>query len=230
MRASKIFLFWQKIKKDMASMSTQEKINHIWYHFKWYIIAIIIGTILLISLVVSIVSSAKHDLLGGGIINVSISDAGSQFLSGDYIESQGYDTSRNQVILYNPGLTNMTAEQLKQNANFTISFMTMIGAQELDFLIVDQVALKYYMDQGLYMNLQEVFSEAQLQCLDSYLVYGSSISGKSYPVGICIDHLAFTADCIESDSPVYLLFIGNAKHTDQLSGFYDYLCSWSTNK
>lgn len=221
---------FKQLKADLSSMSHQERREHIWYHFKWHIVAALVGVIALTSLFLSILSGSKQDILGGGFINVTVSETGLEYLTSEYLQLNDCKESKYEVFIYDSGLVGLTAEELQQNANFTISFITLIGAQELDFLIMDQTSMDYYIQQDLYLDLQNVFSAEDLQQLSPYLVYKSTEEegvSFTYPVGICIDNFSFTTKCIQAEQPVYLLFTKNSTRTDKLDDFYNYLCSWS---
>ena len=216
----------------MAPMSAQERFDHIWYHFKWHILAILLCIIAVASILITMISNRKDIVIGGGLLNVSTTEVGTIFLTDNYLYTEGYDNKKHQATLYIPSIVGMDSEELKQNANFTISFMTMLGAKEFDYLILDEVAMNYYREQGLFKNLSSIFSEDELQNLehslaytDTYDEYGNAL-GQVYPIAICIDSLSFAENCIESKSPVYLVFASNAPHADRLVDFYKYLCAW----
>lgn len=216
----------------MAPMSNKERLDHIWYHFKWHIIAILICIIAAISLFVTMIGNQKESVIGGGLLNVSATEAGTVFLTDNYLYAEGYNNKKYQATLYAPGIVGMDSDELNQNPNFTISFMTMLGAKEFDYLILDEVAMNHYKEQGLFMDLSSIFSGNELQSLECSLVYSDTYDEdgnaleKMYPIGICIDSLPFAENCIESNSPIYLVFAGNAPNSDRLVDFYKYLCSW----
>ena len=216
----------------MTPMSNKERFDHIWYHFKWHIIAILLCIIAVVSIFVTMIGNHKDSVIGGGLLNVSTTETGTAFLTDNYLYAEGYSRKKYQATLYAPGIVGMDSDELNQNANFTISFMTMLGAKKFDYLILDEAAMNYYKEQGLFMNLASIFSADELQNLSSSLVHSDTYDedgnalGQMYPIGICIDSLPFAKNCIESDSPVYLVFAGNAPHSDRLVDFYKYLCSW----
>ena len=216
----------------MAPMSNKERFDHIWYHFRWYIVAILLCIIAVVSIFVTMIGNQKDSVIGGGLLNVSATEAGATFLTDNYLYTEGYDNKKYQATLYVPNIVGMDDDALKQNADFTISFMTMLGAKEFDYLILDEVAMNYYKEQGLFMDLSSIFSADELQNLEYSLAYSDTYDedgnalGQMYPIGICIDSLSFTENCIESHSPIYLVFAGNAPHSDKLVDFYKYLCAW----
>lgn len=233
MKGNRFSVFFQKLKKDMLDMTAREKAEHIWYHFKWYIIAMLVCMIATISLISTMAINHRNTVFGGGLINVSVSDTGTAFLTEDYLQATNSNNKKYQATLYAPGIIGMDDAGLTQNASFTISFMTMLGAKEFDYLILDEAALNHYKEQGLFMNLRTLFSDAELQNMEQLLVYSDTYDedgnalGQLYPVGICIEDLPFTENCLNSTSDVYLVFAGNAPHTDRLVAFYNYLCSWN---
>lgn len=211
-------------------MTRQERINHIWYYFKWHIVAVAICIIAIISLSINIIQSSKNDVLGGAILNVSISEEGTTYLNDNYLQFCGYKKSKNQVFIFNSGIKNLSADELQLNPDFTMAFTTMLGAKKLDFLIMDKPVMDYYIAQNYYMDLRQIFTTDELQALSENLIYTDiTIDGiiQPIPIAICIDELPFTVNCIQSSQSVYLLFSRNAPNKNQLKSFYDYLCSWN---
>lgn len=230
----KTILAIQNLCRDLQAMTPKQRVEHIWYHFKWHILAVICCIAVVISLCVDIAKGNQQELLGGGILNITLSDSGADFLTEAYLQSFGYKTNQYEVMLYDPGLTGMDSAAIEQNPSFTMSFMTMIGAKKLDFLIMDETAMNYYLPQGLFMDLRSIFNSEELQEMSDLLTYSDSYDedgnalSQFYPVGICIDSLPFTSACTEAEAPVYLLFVRNAPHPDKLDDFYNYLLSWKS--
>lgn len=221
----------QTLAKDLRAMTPKQRIEHIWYYFKWHII-IFLGCIIAAASLISSMLAQKESVLGGGFINISVSESGVEYLADEYLQVMEYNAKKQEVFLYDSGMTGMSADQMMQNPNLTISFMTMIGAKKFDYLLMDEVALNHYKEQGLFMDLHSVFSADFLQSNEHLLIYSDTYDedgnalGQLYPVGICIDAIPFATEHIESDAPVYLAFARNAVHPEKLAGFYDYLCSW----
>lgn len=216
----------------MADMTAGEKAAHIWYCFKWHIIVTCLCLATAVSLITTMVGNHKETVIGGGLLNISVSETGATFLMKDYLQFTGHSGSKYQVTLYSPGISGMDEAGLLQNSDFTIYFMTMLGAKEFDYLILDETAFNYYSEQGLFLDLRTVFSSAELQNMESLCVFpdmcdeDGNTSEQMYPVGICIDSLPFVETCVGSATSVYLVFAANAPHPDKLADFYRYLCAW----
>lgn len=233
MKNNKFYRFVQQLKNDMEPMSARQRMEHILYHFKWHLLAIVACIIVAISLIFSIVDGSKPFMLGGGTVNASLSEEGTIYLTDNYLSAMGSSSKKHQISFFDSGLTGLDAAQIDQNPNFTMTFMTMVGAEKFDYIIMDEVAMTYYMEQGLFMDLHDVFTQEELLSLDTLIAYANIYdengvnTGETYPVGICIDALSFTTECVQPSENVYLLFAKNAPHKDQLHSLYDYLCSWT---
>ena len=234
MNKHKIINFIQQLKHDMTPMSPRQRFDHIWYHFKWHLIAIVACITAATSLTVSVINGTKPFILGGGIVNVSISADGTTYLTDQYLAAMGTDKKHHQISLFDSGISETNAAELELNSSFTTTFMTLLGAKKFDYLIMDKPTATYYMEQGLFMDLHSIFNIDELQSMESLLLYANIYNedgittGEMYPVGICIDALHFTSECITPSEGIYILFAENAPHKDQLHMLYDYLCAWTS--
>ena len=86
-----------QLKQVLSTMTTREKLDHIWTYYKLHICAILLAVILVISWGVSIYINSKEVLLSGNIINVFLSEEGQHYLTEDSFAAMGGSHDRQTV-------------------------------------------------------------------------------------------------------------------------------------
>ena len=93
-------------------------------------------------------------------------------------------------------------------------------------MFLDEVALKFYLSQDIFMDLREFFTAEELRQMEDRLVYFELDDGSRYPVAIHMEDTAFAKDCIDVKDAVFFAWIANTPHMDSCRVFWDYLNAW----
>ena len=170
--------------------------------------------------------------MAGYLANITLSEDGSAYLKEDYLSHLGGSADSQTVVLsstYFGGedyLTNMEA-----NYNAALAPVLQVTAQEVDYMLLDEIALEFYLSKAFFMDLRQLLNEEELQQLE--LTYYQPVDidekpvGESYPVAVDITGTAFAQGCAKDAKKVYFVAVANGPNKDDIRNFWEYLNSWT---
>ena len=218
---------FEKFKQTMATLSWPERIDYLWTYYKW-VIGVVILAVVVISIIVSCIYHARLDtLFGGTCVNVEFTDEGDAYLSDDWFALLGGREGKEEVnyfstILQDPDRTTNT----ETNAAAAMSVIVLIGTQDLDYIIMDQIGMDYFGEREIFPSLEQVLSEQMLARMEDLLIYNTDEAGNTYPIAIDISEAAFIRNCAKNDGPVYIAFPGNTDRLALSEEFLEYILDW----
>lgn len=214
---------WEKLKP----MTWKERVDHIWTYYK----AVLFVSLVLILLPVGVIISfaTKKDVLYGGMaINVDIRKVGVTYLTDDWREKLGGDPKKETVELYANAFDPEHGE-LESTYGVAMSTIARAESKTLDYIIVDETALEFYVVQEVYMDLNNVFTAQELEAFGKENVITitpeDNLSVRT-PVAIDITDMAFAQDCLQAEGRIYLAFVGQEEKGQSYRAFWDYLLAW----
>lgn len=213
-------------KQKWARMNTKQKISYFQtYYLKW---VIIIGIVLagIISIIVSVVRNATTEhLFEGAMVNTFISEEGKAYLLTGY--EQHLDATKKQKVYLNDSMTiSMDINDLDQYmyAN-RIKLMSLMAAQEMDYLILTEETFYNLEEGGTYADLREVLPDSILEEFSDKIIFAHyDESEETYPAAICIDesYLAREYELLPQQD-CYVAFVVNSTRLDRAEDFLDYI-------
>lgn len=218
---------FEKFKQTMATLSWPEKIDYLWTYYKW-VLAVAVLVITVICIIVSCIYHIQLDtLFGGTCVNVNLTDEGEAYLSEDWFALLGGKEGKEEVnlfstILEDPNSTTNT----ETNAAAAMSVIVLIGTQDLDYIIMDQIGADYFVDRGIFPSLEQVLSEELLAQVEDWLIYYTDEEGNTYPAAIDISETGFVKNCTVHNGPVYIGFPGNTDRLELSGDFLEYILDW----
>ena len=231
MNESRLSIALREFIATLRPMSWRDRIDHIWTYYKEIIL---IGAVVII-LVASILGNALKPRLevrmSGYLANITLSENGSAYLKEDYLSHLGGSADSQTVILNSTVfggegyLTSMEA-----NYNAALAPVLQVTAQEVDYMLLDEVALEFYMNKAFFMDLRQLLNEEELKQLE--LTYYQPVDidekpvGESYPVAVDITGTAFAQGCAKDAKKVYFVAVANGPNKDDIRNFWEYLNSW----
>ena len=231
MNESRLSIALREFIATLRPMSWRDRIDHIWTYYKEIIL---IGAVVII-LVASILGNALKPRLevrmSGYLANITLSEDGSAYLKEDYLSHLGGSADSQTVILNSTVfggegyLTSMEA-----NYNAALAPVLQVTAQEVDYMLLDEVALEFYMNKAFFMDLRQLLNEEELKQLE--LTYYQPVDidekpvGESYPVAVDITGTAFAQGCAKDAKKVYFVAVANGPNKDDIRNFWEYLNSW----
>ncbi len=226
MKNSKFAKFFRQLFADMKDMTFGEKVEHIWINFKEYIIVFAICTFAVSAFLYSVLKTEKEVLISGMLININISEEGLEYVSSDYFEHLGGNkkTQEANVISTYFQLTG-DKEDLEYSYSVYERVTTMAIDGSLDFLITDELALKSFIQEEIYVDLNEIFSEQELAqfAAEDRITYAQPEDGEKYPVAINLQGTPFAEKYLQDNDDYYISFITTSPRLSLCYSYWEYL-------
>lgn len=211
----------------LKPMTFGQKVDHIWTYYKEYMVVALAVVILIAGIVVSIFGAQTEVIFSGTIANLDLTEAGTDYLREDLFEHLGGKPGQEVQLgaTYFEELLS-SVENFDYNYNAAMGPVAMVSSRSLDYMLLDEVAFKFYLSQDVFMDLREFFTEEELQQLENRLVYCELKDGSRYPVAVHMEDTAFARDCIDAKDVVFFAFTANTPHIDTCRAFWNYLNAW----
>lgn len=231
MNESRLSIALREFIATLRPMSWRDRIDHIWTYYKEIILIGAVVIILLASIVGNALKPRLEVRMSGYLANITLSEDGSAYLKEDYLSHLGGSADSQTVILNSTVfggegyLTSMEA-----NYNAALAPVLQVTAQEVDYMLLDEVALEFYLNKAFFMDLRQLLNEEELQQLE--LTYYQPVDidekpvGESYPVAVDITGTAFAQGCAKDAKKVYFVAVANGPNKDDIRNFWEYLNSW----
>ncbi|MBR5529373.1 MAG: hypothetical protein IKU57_02745 [Oscillospiraceae bacterium] len=167
-KRKKIIPTLKELREDLKEMTFKEKVDHIWTYYKEYMLIAVICVLLLCATVTAVISAQRNIVCTGVLVNITATPRGMTYLEEDFAKSMGYDQKWDQVEITYTNFANMFSP-LDGEDYYTAAQLVpaLIAADRLDYAIMDDQTLDFYAQQELFMDLHDIFSEAELQELDA---------------------------------------------------------------
>ena len=216
--------YFKQLKVDLKPMTFTQKVDHIWTYNKELILITVGVLVLVISFLVTFLSKPEP-IFSGYLLNVEISEDGKTYLSEGFQQHCGA-TGKN-ISELNSGMYNLDLSSAYEASYSTrMQVAALCSGQFLDYMIMDKKGMEAFIVDEVYMDLRDFFTEEEFAQWKDKITYLQPEGGTEYPAVIDISDLAFVKDCIDTDEPVYLVFIVNTTRPERCTEFWNYLLSW----
>ena len=208
----------------LKPMSWKERLEYLWEYYKW-VLAVAAAAIMLISIIcTSIYNKNLEVLFGGAVVNIYLTDETEEYLQQDIEEM--LQIGKMERVFVN----SVTVGDMSTNTDASTNAMTVIvriAAKELDYVIMDESALSYYVKTAAVSDLTQCLSEEQLAMFEGKIALAQfEEDGPIVPVALEITDIDFLKDCYTGGRKIYLSFPNNTEHAMSPSQFLDYLLAW----
>lgn len=229
MKETKWFQSTARFFEALRPMTWLERIDHIFSYYKELVFVVSVALIVCLALAISFSGNRAEVIFGGGFANVDIDREGYTYLTDGVMALYGGDPKKQKVELSSTAFREVTqASQLDYNYNAAMSLVAKIDDGTLDFLVMDEDAMKFYMTRYALMDLREVFTPGELAEMEDDLVYiYLEVEQVRYPIAVDITALPFCQECVDVTVPVYFGFTGTGEEREQYRAFWRYLTDWT---
>ena len=219
-----------KLRDALKPMTFKEKCEHLWEYYKEWLLVVFL-VIMGISLVTTIVSSRnKEVLISGMMVNIYIEQEGMNYLTSDYAKVLGA-TSKNQVAEMDAtGFGDPLDPEEGENSYYASMILpARVTGRMLDYMILDQFSLEYYLTQDVFMDLRDFFTPEELEELaaaDQLIYIQEEGDMDRMPIAVKISSLQFAKDNVNNEGEIYLSFSGSTPRPEMCRHLWEYLHAW----
>ena len=221
---------FKKLKEDLSKMTFKEKLNHLWTYYKGslVILAIIIA---LCSIITSSCRARNTETILAGIsINVMLSDEGQSYVKDEYYELT--KTEGLQQVIYKETLQDdfATTKNLEQSYMELMSLIALGVSEELDYLLLDEIAMKNLIAHDIYMDLRDFFSEEEMEAFGDNVVWaqiGDEEESKYIPIAVKVEHIPFIAENTKNLADTYFAVVITSPRKEACRDFWEYINAWT---
>ncbi len=221
----------QRLKKDMEPMSFWEKVGHLWYCYKVYLIVVVVAVVMIGSLLVSTISyQSKDRLVSGMLVNVYLDQAGMNYMTNEY---EAYlNAEKGQVVelesIYFGALTEYSPED---DYSKVMALLARVDGKLLDYMILDKVGMETGITYDIFLDLREFFTQEEIDQLaeEDRLIY-AMIQGEEerWPIAVKITDIPFVKDNVNNEGEIYFGIGGREPDLEKCRNAWEYLHAWES--
>ena len=232
-KETKFYKGIQKLREDMAPMTFREKVDHIWYYYKTYILVFAVLAFAIGAIIGSVLSK-KESITAGMMVNLTMSAEGYNYLTDEYFAR--IDGQRKQEVrLDSTNFSNLESPSVDVEVSYNAAqtLVARVSGGILDYVLLDEGALGFYVWQDVFMDLSEFFTEEELAQLESEgrLRYGQiEETGERWVAAVDISDLPFVKENIGTvnvkDGKVFFALSGRPPHPENCRDIWNYIHEW----
>ncbi len=215
----------QELGQTLKPMPWKKRIDHLWTYYKSVLVVIIV-IISLISIVVTSVNNANRNILiSGALVNTDTGVEGQTYLSEKYQEkwlAAGVEGYADIIYVYFQDIENTNEVEFTYNAVTRVVAMT--AAQELDYVIMNQLGLETYLGHDMFEDLHEILTAEELEQFADKLIYLTyEDTGETIPVAVDLQGTTFADRFVKTDEPHYIAFVANTTRPENCRDMWEYI-------
>lgn len=196
---------YRKLGKTLKEMTWKQRWDHLIYYYGVIGVATIALLLMGVFVVADMLSEKPVVKLEGMTVNVRWEDSVEKALTEDLYERFNVTDPNMQVVT-------VTHAVLDEYSNQIIDAMTTrIYTGEIDYLVVNKMAMDWLAPWGAFTDLQLLLSEETLKKWELCFVYAQGETGDKYPIAIDLAKTPFAEKCTFKGDHLYLGFPGNTK-------------------
>lgn len=221
---------WKKLKTDLKPMTWKQRIDHIWSYYKEWMFLGALGIVVLCAIVGSAINANREILSSGMLVNISIEQKGYDYLSTEYFEDIGGIDGKQIVELEYAYFTDLDdAAKAEENYNATMVLVGLVSAKRLDFMILDQSGMEFYIPQEVYMDLSQFFTADEMEELKDKFVYAKEEEEETpIPVAVDISDLDYVKDNITTEGKIYFALSGSTQRIETCRDIWNRIHAWES--
>lgn len=239
-KRKKIIPSFKELKEDMKDMSFKEKADHIWTYYKGYLLGVLFVGLVVAIVITGIVNSNRQVEVCGILVNGRIDQKGYNYLTKAYAEALG--KPEYAVELQASDFQSMEdPTSSEDNMTAAQKLILLVASGEMDYAIVDQFALNFYLHQDVFSNLDDVFPAEMLEELaeKDMLMYYKTVDEDAslvdmendsdptgrIPIAIKMQDLPFVQDTMYGGE-YYFCATSHEPDTDAIIAVWNYILAW----
>lgn len=218
----------KRLKQDLKPMTFRQKVDHIWTYYKSMVIVLVL-IVMGFSLVVTAATNKSTKILISGVsVNVELSEDAKTYLREGYYEKIGTGSSMEKVNFYDVLLENLaTTNDYEANYYTLMSLIALGSAKELDYLLVDETALKMFIQEEMLLDLTDIYTQEKLDGMGKLVIYArNGDTNVSTPIAFDVTQTEFIKKNTNTSGPIYLAFMISTDREETCADLYEYILAW----
>lgn len=225
--------FWAGCKKllnDLKPMTWKQRAEHIGMYYKEHMFIVLLVLMTIIAGVGMAMNAAKDVLISGVMVNIDITQEGRNYLEKDYFEDLGGDPNTQQVNMYSAdfsALEDAVYEEDQYSASQVL--VGLVTGAKLDYMLLDQFAMEFYIRQDVYFDLRDFFTEEELADLDAAkrVIYAMEEGTTDrVPIAVDISNAEFVKENISAEEKTFFAISGNSPDLKMCRDVYERIYKW----
>lgn len=226
---SKIESNFRKLRRELSTMTFEDKIDHLWRYYKINIFLLILIPVVLVLILTSVFKKEPQIIMKGHFCNISLSEEGHSYLTGDYVSFCGLSAEEytSSVEYYSTAGLNMSSAG-GEGVDTGLKVVLAVASGTLDYIACDPVAVEYLTTQDCFLPLDKVLTSAQLEkYVEGLYFFADPETGERYAVAIDASKLPFFESNAQGDGPYYFGFAKKeSPDVKRLQEFFSYISRW----
>ena len=219
----------RQLKENLAGMTFKEKVNHLWTYYKGTLVVVVIVAMLFSLVSTAVINKSTKTLLAGIGINVNITDEGRAYIADSYKERIGTG-GLEKVIFSQVYMDNFNDPANYEESYYTLmSMLALCANSNLDYLLVDDIAIKNLLAHNMFKDLGEFFTAEELEEMHDRLVWADTAEEGQpenlVPIAVDISDMPFYKE-LNTSAKMYFSVVTNTPRMDTLRDFWDYINAW----
>ena len=220
---------WQRFRENIAGMSLEDKIDHIWTYYRGTVLLMILIPVAAVLLLTSILRKEPETVLYGNFTNVLLTQEGGEYLTQDYLQHLGLDPEAYSAEVEYAQTAGLSMSQANPHGvDGGIQVVAAVAVDMLDYIVCDRSALEFFAAQQSFLPLDRVLSPEELEDYGELLYsFTDTEFGDTAIVAVNVSELPFFQNCVEGQGEIYFGFANKTDpDTQALRQLLDYLQAW----
>ncbi len=220
----------KKLLADLKPMTWRQRVDHIWSYYKPHMVVALVILVAVVGTISMAFNAGKETLVSGIMVNISITPEGRNYLEKDYFADLGGNKNTQEIDLYYAdfsALENAVYEEEQYSASQVL--VGLVTGAKLDYMLLDQFAMEFYIRQDVYFDLRDFFTEEELAELDAgkYVIYAMEEgTNDRIPIAVDISRLEFVKENISAEEKTFFAISGNTPDLKMCRDVYERLQKW----
>lgn len=222
------------LKETLKPMTPKQRIAHIWTYYKIQIFLAIFAIIFIVTVIGNLTNAGKETLISGVFANVDMSQEGWIYVDDQFFAHLHGDEQTQTIHLSATDFTGIYSNVSLFDSSYTSAMnpVAMVSGGSLDYFILDEDALQFYMTQEVFLDLSDFFTADELDTFGDKVIYlelvdDSDVTVSRSAVAIDISDLPFVQDCLNLTGGCYFSLATSISHPDNCRIFWEYLLAWN---
>lgn len=217
--------------RDFLSLPYEEKVKFLWGNYKAGILAVFVGLVLLAAAVGAVKDLKKTTVMAGITVNVELSEAGKAYLTDAYKEK--LQAGKKEMVYLGKAEIHYLDTTLNHNDNYyaAMSLASLCYNQEVDYLLLDQEGFEVMLLQDVYLDLQKVYTQEELELLGETVVFAqNNDQAAPRPIALKITDSPFIQENTDVAGEVYFAYAAASPRTEACRELFEYLLAWKSKE